>query len=327
MTSRYSRREFLKLSVETAALAGLAGRMGRMAVPLFAAEPGAGAAGAPDLAVVKGSPQYAVRRAVDVLGGIRRFVKPGDFVFLKPNMSFGTPPEMGATTNPEVVVAMAALCLEAGAKRILVADHTIRDGKVSLEYTGIGPACGKMDHVTAATLNDASQYEETPIPEGRVLKKTDLARDVRRADVLINLPVAKSHSATGVSFGIKNLMGLVWDRQVFHTGDLDQSVADLATLVRCRLTVMDATRAMVQGGPSGPGRTVALDQIVAGIDPVAVDSYTLSLTKWYNRTFSGPQVKHLRAAGEMGLGQIDLAKLSIGLDSENSGGDEDQANH
>jgi len=326
VTHRVSRREFLKRGIEAAALASLAAEVGRID-PLFAVEPSETAARAVDLAVGTGSPEAALRKALDLLGGIGKFVKPGDFVLLKPNMSFGTPPEMGATTNPDVVRAMASECIGAGAKRILVADHTIRPGKVSLEYTGIGPACAGMERVTVAALNDESQYEEVEVPLGKALKKTDIVRDVLRADVLINLPVAKSHSATGVSFAVKNLMGLVWDRKVFHTGDLDQSIADLATLIRPQLTVMDATQAMVQGGPSGPGRTVRLDRIIAGIDQVAIDSYTISLTKWYNRTFTGSQVKHLRAAAEMGLGEVELDKLNIAPDTEISGGDEDQTNH
>jgi uncharacterized protein (DUF362 family) len=327
LTPRVSRREFLRTGIQTAALLGLAGGVSSVVRPLLAAEPQSGSRGLVDLAVVRGTPEVAVRRAIDLLGGIGKFVKRGDFVLLKPNMSFGTPPEVGATTSPEVVAGMAALCLEAGAGQVLVADHTIRSGKVSLEYTGIQAACAGMDRVTVASLNDETRYREIPIPGGKVLKKTAVANDAFRADVRINLPVAKSHSATGVSLALKNLMGLVWDRQVFHTGDLSQSVADLATVLRCELTVMDAMRAMVQGGPSGPGRTEPLDRIIAGVDPVAVDSYTVSMTKWYNRRFTGRMVKHILAASELGVGEIDVERLNVVVEGGDSGRDEGQTNH
>jgi uncharacterized protein (DUF362 family) len=325
VNKHYSRREFLSVGIKTAAVAGLAGRFLTTVDPLLAATETT--APSVDLAVARGGAGEAVHAALDLLGGIGRFVKPGDFVLLKPNMSFGTPPEMGATTHPEVVAAVASLCVEAGAKRVLVADHTIRTPKVCLEYTGIAAACSGIDKTNVVTLNDASHYEEVPIPQGKALKTTAVAKDVGKADVLINLPVAKSHSAAGVAFGIKNLMGLVWDRKVFHTGDLHQSIADLGTVIRADLTIMDATRALVQGGPSGPGRTEQLDRVVAGTDPLAVDSYTLSLAKWYNRSFKARQVRHLVAASDLGLGEIDVDGLNIAMAGENSGGDEDQEKH
>lgn len=316
----------MRKGARAVALTGVAA-LGPSVGPLLAAELEEKPWPAVDLAVGHGTPARAVSGALGLLGGIRRFVNPGDFVLLKPNMSFGTPPEMGATTHPDVVASVAAECLEAGAKRVLVADHTIRAPKVCLEYTGIEAACARLERVSVVALNEASYYVDLPIPEGKAVKETAVARDVSKADVLINLPVAKSHSAAGVAFGLKNLMGLIWDRKVFHTGDLHQSIADLGTVIRPHLTIMDATRALVQGGPSGPGRTERLDRIIAGVDPVAVDSYTLSLTKWFNRRFTGRQVKHLLAASRMGLGEIDLERLRVAYDEGNASADEDQPKH
>ena len=306
MAHRLSRREFLKVGAAGAAAVGLSGSWTRL---LQAEEPAALAT--VDLAVGHGAAADAVRGAVDLLGGMSAFVKKGDFVFLKPNMSFGTPPEMGATTHPEVVATVARLCMDAGAGRVLVGDHTIRAPEVCLEYTGIQAACEGMDKVNVVALNDWAYFEDIVLPDGRALQTTSLASDVRRADVLINLPVAKSHSAAGVAFGIKNLMGLVWDRKVFHTKDLNQCIADLASAVRPALTIMDATRALVQGGPSGPGRTEPLNQVVAGIDPLAVDSYTLSLAKWYNRRFTPRQVRHFVAARDLGVGSMDVEAFRV----------------
>jgi uncharacterized protein (DUF362 family) len=326
MSRRLSRRQFLQIGVGAAAWAGIAAPLVRAGGSLFAAPPEASPPGI-DLAVAHGAPADAVRMALDLLGGIGRFVGKGDVVLLKPNMSFATPPDMGATTHPEVVVKVAALCLDAGAGRVLVADHTIREPQVCIEYTGIGAACEGIRNVRVAALNDEAHYEEVAVPRGKSLRSTSIASEVLAADVFINLPVAKSHSAAGVAFGIKNLMGLVWDRRVFHTRDLSQCIADLATVLRPHLTVMDATRALVQGGPSGPGKTVVLDQVIAGTDPVAVDSYTLSLTKWYNKEIRPRQVKHLVAAAEFGLGRMDLENLTIAHAGEKTEPHEGQPTH
>jgi uncharacterized protein (DUF362 family) len=138
-----------------------------------------------------------------------------------------------------------------------------------------------------------------------------LAKVVRQSDRLINLPTAKSHSASGVSLGLKNLMGLVWDRGLFHQKNLHRAIAELAQVVRPDLTVVDATRALVTGGPGGPGKTVVLDTVVAGTDPVAVDSYTVGLTQWYGKAFAGKNVKYIVAASGLGLGEIDQARMTI----------------
>jgi uncharacterized protein (DUF362 family) len=134
---------------------------------------------------------------------------------------------------------------------------------------------------------------------------------VLEADKFINLPTAKSHSATGVSLGMKGLMGLIWDRGALHQMNLHQAIADLATVIRPDLTIIDATRAMTSGGPGGPGKTVQLDTVIAGTDPVAVDSYAVGITQWYNKSFSGKSVKYIVAASELGLGEIDTAKMQI----------------
>jgi uncharacterized protein (DUF362 family) len=150
------------------------------------------------------------------------------------------------------------------------------------------------------------------VPKGKALKKVEVMWDVLMANVIINLPIAKSHMATGVTLGLKNQMGLIWDRGYFHGEvDLDQAIADLATVIRPRLTILDASRVMTEGGPFGPGRLESPRKIIAGTDPVAVDAYGVTLAQWYGKTFSPRQVKHIVHAAELNLGEIDLARLNI----------------
>jgi uncharacterized protein (DUF362 family) len=130
--------------------------------------------------------------------------------------------------------------------------------------------------------------------------------------VLICLPQAKSHSNTGISMGVKGLMGLIWDRWSFHSKyNINHALADLATVIRPKLTVLDATRALTTGGPGGPGEVVKPNLVIAGTDPIAVDSFGVSVAPWYGQPFKGRQVEHLLAASQRGLGKIDLEQLNI----------------
>jgi len=130
--------------------------------------------------------------------------------------------------------------------------------------------------------------------------------------VLISLPQAKSHSNTGISMGIKGLMGLIWDRWSFHSRyNINEALADLATVLRPKLTILDATRALTTGGPGGPGEVVKPNLVVAGADPVAVDAFGVGVAPWYGQQFKGRQVEHLAAASQRGLGKIDVEGLNI----------------
>ena len=161
------------------------------------------------------------------------------------------------------------------------------------------------------TLTKERYFTEVEIPLGKELKSIKVAKAILNADKIINLPTAKSHSATGVSLGIKNLMGLIWSRDFLHRVNLNKAIAELATVIKPNLTIVDATRALTSGGPGGPGKTVILNTVIAGTDPVAVDSYTVGITQWYNKSFTGKNVKYIVAAQELGLGEIDTNMMLI----------------
>ncbi len=294
-----TRREFIKIGAG-AAIFSLLPRS------LIATENNAG----PMIGVAEGDNSKLVRAAVDLVGGIDRFVKSGDTVCIKPNLSFASNIDCGATTNPAIVKQMVQLCLDANASRVIVMDHTIHDATLCVERSRIEEAIIDKK-VSLVTLQQERQYAETDVPGGKELTTIGVAKAIQNADVLINMPVAKSHSATGVSFGLKGLMGLIWDRGYLHRVNLDRAIAELATVIKPDLTVVDATKALTTGGPGGPGKTVVLNKVVAGIDPVAVDSYTVGIAQWYKKSWSGNQVKHIRAAAELGLGEIDTAKMRI----------------
>ena len=295
-----TRRQFLK-----ATSAGIAfGMAGRSLVSKAAEEY--------DLAVISGEPATATRKALDAVGGISRFVEKGKLVVLKPNMSFARTPDFGATTHPSVVATVAQACIEAGARQVLVLDHTLQRAELCLERNGIREACKDIPGVHVLALQDRKFFREIRIPQGKVLDRAEVMKEVLDDSVLINIPVAKSHSTTGVSLGMKGLMGLIWDRESFHSQfNINQALTDLATVIKPRLTILDATRALVSGGPGGPGEVRKTNLVIAGVDPVAVDSYGVTLVPWYGQNFKGRQVEHLLIAHQRGLGKIDVDQLKI----------------
>jgi uncharacterized protein (DUF362 family) len=287
-----------------AAAAGLAVSLPGLPRPAGAAEP--------DLVAITGEPGAAARKAVDALGGMSRFVRKGNRVVLKPNMSFASGPDRASNTHPALVFAIAQMCLEAGAEQVMVVDNPLQSAELCLRRAGVADACKSLKNVYVQMFTDHKFYREVKVPQGKVLDRVEVLKEVLDSDVLICLPQAKSHSNTGVSMGIKGLMGVIWDRWSFHSKyNINQALADLATVLRPKLTVLDATRALTTGGPGGPGEVVKPNLVIAGVDPVAVDSFGVSVAPWYGQQFKGRQVEHLLAASQRGLGKIEIEQLNI----------------
>jgi uncharacterized protein (DUF362 family) len=298
--NQMTRRQFLKRTAAGVAF-GIAG------TPSFS-----GAKEEYDLAVISGEPVAATKKALETIGGLSRFIKKGQRVVLKPNMSFARTPDFGATTHPLVVATVAQTCIEIGAQQVLVLDHTLQRAELCLARTGILEACKNMPGVHVLAPQERKFFREIRIPQGKVLERVEVIREVLDNSVLINIPVAKSHSATGVSLGIKGLMGLIWERESFHSQfNINQALADLATVIKPQLTILDATRALASGGPGGPGDVKKPNLIIAGVDPVAVDSYGVGVVPWYGQNFKGRQVEHLLVAHQRGLGKIDIEQLKV----------------
>ena len=264
----------------------------------------------PDIAVVKGERAAATRAAVELLGGMARFVKPDSRVVIKPNMSFARPPAAGTNTSPEVVRELAVMCKEAGAASILIPDNVLHMETAVLERSGIRDACAAVDKSMVRLISSAHLFKETIIPAAEDIPRTDIMKAVLKSDVLIAAPTAKSHSSAGVSLSMKGMMGLIYDRGVFHGRyDLDTSIVDLCTVLKADLTVIDASRVLSTGGPQGPGKVIREDKVIASADMVAADATAVSLFEWYGRRFKPAQVNHIRLAHKRGLGRMDIENL------------------
>ncbi len=267
----------------------------------------------PDLSVITGSdPAANVRAAVKALGGIERFVSKGDKVVVKPNLGFGNPSSKATTTEPRVVKAIAEMALNAGAKRVMVLDNPCHKANIVLEVTGMKKELSKLDDTFVYIIKDDKFFKHIELPKAKSLKKTDISVDLLDADTIISVPVAKSHSGTKVSFSMKGWMGVVQSRKPWHVFlDIHQSIADISAFLKPKLIILDATRALVTGGPGGPGKVAHLKTIVAGTDPVAVDAYGVTMAPWGGKGYKIEEIPFILNAVEMGVGRMDIANMNI----------------
>jgi len=307
MALKLDRREFLKSGMlSTAAL--VAGGSASLLLPReLSADP------IPDVVIVYGNdPANMARSAVDALGGIKSFVKPGNKVFIKPNMSFARKPGSGCNTNPLVVREIARLAAEAGAAKISILDNVLNNPSDCLSMSQIPALCQDIPNTVVNHVRAERLFREVKLPQGTKMKSMQALGDALDADVLISVPVGKSHSSAGVSLSMKGMMGLVHDRVSFHSRyELHEAIVDMVTVLKPHLVVIDGTRILSTGGPGGPGKVIPLNCVVASTDMVAADAQMLALGTWYERKFEPTQVKHIKRAAERGLGRLDLGNLNV----------------
>ncbi|MFH0960280.1 MAG: DUF362 domain-containing protein [Pseudomonadota bacterium] len=267
----------------------------------------------PDLAICSGKePSAITRKAVEAVGGMKRFVKPGAKVLIKPNMSFARSPESASNTNPEVVREVARMCAESGASKIMILDNVLNNPSDCLKLSRIPEFCADVPNTFTNVVKSERLFREVKVEHGTQFKKMKALSDALDADTLIAVPVGKSHSSSGVSLSMKGMMGLISDRMSFHNRyDLHESIVDMVTVLKPNLVVIDGTRILSTGGPGGPGEVIPLDLVIASTDMVAADAQMVALGTWYGKKLEPKQIKHIRIAAERKLGRMDLDKLTI----------------
>ncbi len=261
----------------------------------------------PDLAVFTGEqPDLNVRAAIAALGGMERFVKRGDKVVVKPNVLTGRPPETATTTNPTVMATIIRMCFEAGAATVTVFDRPTVQPRPAFETCGLARATAEAGGTLKYLSN--RDFEKVEIPEGKILGSWPLVTDALEADVLINVPIAKTHSVTTLTMSMKNLMGIMGgSRGQIHT-DISTKLVDVNTVVKPHLVVLDAYRVLFRNGPTGgnPKDVKMPKTVVAGTSQVSVDAYG---TGFFD--MKPTDIDWLVQASERGLGEIDLSRLTI----------------
>ena len=306
MAKKIGRREFFKRTAKI----GISAVVGGSVLSQFSCSKTAEC----DIAVVSGGDyRNSTIKAVELLGGIEKFVHKGDKVAILPNTQSRHP---GTYTNPDVVRAVIRMCKKAGAAEVnclswLTPKHWSDSGldKALIEE---GANLKLIDR------DDESLYTTVPVPRGKALKEALFMKEFFNNDFFINIPITKDHAGNKFTGTMKNLMGLNYrvNNRSFHKEGwrteqsaiehLDQCIADLNTVIKPTLCVVDATEFITTNGPFGPGKLIKPQKVVAGVDRVAVDAYCSTL--W---GLEPGDIIMINKAYEHGLGEIDLQNVAI----------------
>jgi uncharacterized protein (DUF362 family) len=272
---------------------------------LFASE-----AAKPRLIIGKGK-NYVdlVSQVLAPLGGISSFVNKGSRVVIKPNIAWDRRPEQAATTHPLVVKALVQMALDAGASEVLVFDRTCNEERRCYNNSGIKPEMASIkDPRLKCTYIDNRKFVPIKIENGKSIKEWSFYKDALEADCYVNVPIAKHHGLSELTLGLKNVMGVIGGKRGKIHHNIGQNLADLNTVIRPQLTVVDATRILLNNGPQGgsPYDVKVMDTVIASTDPVAADSYATTLFG-----LEPEDIESTKAAYQMGLGEMHLSKVEI----------------
>jgi len=261
----------------------------------------------------EGLPEKSIPALFEALGGLESMLTKEivqSTILIKPNLCLPHGPDMGTVSSPEVIEALCLFLELQGVKKIIIADHTLRQFSNN-KKTALHEIASKIKPVKLILANEQRLYQPVKVA-GKVLHDTEILKMLNRVDLLINLAAAKHHSATNVSLTIKNLMGLIWNRSVFHTNlDLSQAIADLALVISPGLNIIDTSRVLLNGGPTGPGPIVKDNRIYAGFDILAVDAVVVSRYNFGGKTMTAKEIPHLWSAYQNSIGEIDLQNINI----------------
>jgi len=251
----------------------------------------------------------ATIKALTALGGMRRFVKPGNVVVVKPNIGWDRTPEQAANTHPLVVRAVVSEALRAGASKVKVFDRSCNDPRRCYVTSGIAAALRGMKNVDLKHIEE-ERFKAVRL-NGRTLREWDLYDEALSADVFINVPVAKHHGLTGLTLGLKNIMGVMGGNRGRIHKDIDSALADINAVLKSHLTVIDATRILTAHGPQGgESRDVKiLNKVLASSDIVAADAVATTFFGLGPEAISTTVAAYRRGLGEMKMSGIRIIKV------------------
>jgi len=267
------------------------------------------AAGKPDIVTIAGDdPMGSMKALLAPLGGIEKFIKPGGSVGLLVNSPWVNP---GTYTSPDVVLAFVKMAKEAGAGEI-ICFKPAREGywEESKYYEEMKDLISEIKYGEERTTVE--------IPGGVDLKEAEIFKAFLDVDTFINIPIAKHHNGTLYSGTLKGIMGVSsrTTNRFMHSPDgeytyskekyLAQCVADLSTVRKADLCLIDAIECCTENGPRGPGLTVKPNKLLAGVDSVATDAYAAKLMG-----FEPNEIQTFKFAAAHGVGTADLAELKV----------------
>ncbi|MBN1273391.1 MAG: DUF362 domain-containing protein [Candidatus Aminicenantes bacterium] len=268
----------------------------------------------PDVAVVHGEDAFKnTMRAVEMTGGIEKFVPKDSKVALLPNTQSAHP---GTFTKPEILRGVIHLCQKAGAAEVNILSLL---SEKNWEDSGLLPVIREEGAQLKLVDNkDESLFKAIPVPQGKALKEAMVMKEFYNNDVFITMPITKDHAGNKFTGTLKNMMGLNFrsSNRTFHQSGwqsdpdaiehLDQCIADLNTVLKPHLCIVDAMEIITTKGPFGPGNLIKPQKIVAGMDRLAVDAYCASI--W---GLKAEDIIMINKGREHGLGCMDLNRLNI----------------
>jgi uncharacterized protein (DUF362 family) len=259
------------------------------------------------ISIIKGGNRTAtVNKAIELLGGIERFVKAGETVAIKPNVAFAMPAMLCATTNPELTAEVVRLCYNRGkAKKVIIIDNPINDPASCFTLSGIGKAAS--DAGAEVAFPKANMFKDTTLSGGLLIKDWPiLFEPFTKVDKLIGIAPVKNHNRAGASMTMKNWYGLLGGRRSIFHQDINTIITELTMMIRPTLVILDGTEVMMTNGPTG-GSTSDLKRaniLIASTDCVAADSYGCNLL---NMKVS--DLPYLAKAEKAGVGTTDYESL------------------
>ena len=300
------RRDFLNKSLQSLVLGGAALSLGSYS-KIIPSNLGLSSDNYSLAAIKGGEPDVMFDEAIKAFGGMKRFVKKGQTVVVKPNIGWDVSPERAGNTNPKLVARIIQHCFDAGAKDVYVFDHTCDNWNRCYSNSGIERA---VKDANGKIVSGASEgyYQNVSVKQGKRLKSAKVHELILGSDVFINVPILKHHSSAELTIGMKNLMGIVWDRGYWHSNNLNQCISDFASFRKPDLTVVDAYNVMKRNGPRGVSKddVITMKSQIVSTDIVAADA---AAAKLYGVNPSN--IEYIKTASEMNLGEMNLDKLSI----------------
>lgn len=265
----------------------------------------------PVMVVAKGSqPSKIVKTAIEGMGGMKRFISRGDIVVIKPNIAWDRIPEQAANTNPAIVAEAVRLCYEAGAKKVIVTDVSCNDPRRCFFRSGIEK--GARDAGAEVILPQEYKFRKMAI-KGEVIETWPVYPVIVEADKVINIPIAKHHSLSTLSLGMKNWYGLLGgNRKALHQ-NIHKSIADLAAFIHPTLTIVDAYRILIKNGPQGGNinDVKMMNTVIVSTDPIAADAFASTLFDKKPDEIGYIVEGHKRGLGNMNYHELQPVMISL----------------
>lgn len=292
-----SRREFLKTGAAVSAAL-------TTAPATLCAEAGTKT----DVWVFKGSDNRALmEKCMETIFAHGGFGLNAKTVALKVNAAWERTPEQAANTHPDLVDVFLEKALASGVK-VVMPEHPCHRAEKAFKVSGIQAAAEKHNVKMIDLKTAKKSFKEVEIPAGKTLKKEQVAREFLDADAVVNMPIAKHHGGGKLTICMKNWMGAVEGRKMWHAMGLHQCIADFSSFMKPAWAIVDATACMTSKGPQGPSEDMIYpQQVILSKDQVAADTVTALL--FHDDPLEA--INYLAIARDMGIGETNTANMNI----------------